>query len=183
VKAGTDGVLQQLPVEVGESVAPGTNLARVAEPKRLKAALKIQETQAKDIMIGQPAVIDTRNGTIPGRVTRIDPASENGTVTVDVALAGELPKGARPDLSVDGTIELERLDDVLYVGRPVQAQQESLVTLFRVDPDRRGAVRVKVRFGRSSVNTIEVLEGLTVGDQVLLSDMSTWDAYDRIRFD
>ena len=181
VKAGTDGVLQQLPVEVGESVAPGTNLARVAEPKRLKAALKIPETQAKDIMIGQPAVIDTRNGTIPGRVTRIDPASENGTVTVDVALAGELPKGARPDLSVDGTIELERLDDVLYVGRPVQAQQESLVTLFRVDPDRRGAVRVKVRFGRSSVNTIEVLEGLTVGDQVLLSDMSTWDAYDRIR--
>ena len=181
VKAGTDGVLQQLPVEVGESVAPGTNLARVAEPKRLKAALKIPETQAKDIMIGQPAVIDTRNGTIPGRVTRIDPASENGTVTVDVALAGELPKGARPDLSVDGTIELERLDDVLYVGRPVQAQQESLVTLFRVDPDRRGAVRVKVRFGRSSVNTIEVIEGLTVGDQVLLSDMSTWDAYDRIR--
>jgi HlyD family secretion protein len=181
VKAGTDGVLQQLPVEVGESVAPGTNLARVAEPKRLKAALKIPETQAKDIMIGQPAVIDTRNGTIPGRVTRIDPASENGTVTVDVALAGELPKGARPDLSVDGTIELERLDEVLYVGRPVQAQQESLVTLFRVDPDRRGAVRVKVRFGRSSVNTIEVIEGLTVGDQVLLSDMSTWDAYDRIR--
>jgi HlyD family secretion protein len=181
VKAGTDGVLQQLPVEVGESVAPGTNLARVAEPKRLKAALKIPETQAKDIMIGQPAVIDTRNGTIPGRVTRIDPASENGTVTVDVALAGELPKGARPDLSVDGTIELERLDDVLYVGRPVQAQQERLVTLFRVDPDRRGAVRVKVRFGRSSVNTIEVIEGLTVGDQVLLSDMSTWDAYDRIR--
>jgi HlyD family secretion protein len=183
VKAGTDGVLQQLPVEVGESVAPGTNLARVAEPKRLKAALKIPETQAKDIMIGQPAVIDTRNGTIPGRVTRIDPASENGTVTVDVALAGELPKGARPDLSVDGTIELERLDDVLYVGRPVQAQQESLVTLFRVDPDRRGAVRVKVRFGRTSVNTIEVLEGLIVGDQVLLSDMSTWDAYDRIRLD
>jgi HlyD family secretion protein len=183
VKAGTDGVLQQLPVEVGQSVAPGTNLARVAEPKRLKAALKIPETQAKDIMIGQPAVIDTRNGTIPGRVTRIDPASENGTVTVDVALAGELPKGARPDLSVDGTIELERLDDVLYVGRPVQAQQESLVTLFRVDPERRGAVRVKVRFGRSSVNTIEVLEGLTVGDQVLLSDMSTWDAYDRIRLD
>jgi HlyD family secretion protein len=183
VKAGTDGVLQQLPVEVGESVAPGTNLARVAEPKRLKAALKIPETQAKDIMIGQPAVIDTRNGTIPGRVIRIDPASENGTVTVDVALGGELPKGARPDLSVDGTIELERLDDVLYVGRPVQAQQESLVTLFRVDPDRRGAVRVKVRFGRTSVNTIEVLEGLTVGDQVLLSDMSTWDAYDRIRLD
>ena len=183
VKAGTDGVLQQLPVEVGESVAPGTNLARVAEPKRLKAALKIPETQAKDIMIGQPAIIDTRNGTIPGRVTRIDPASENGTVTVDVALGGELPKGARPDLSVDGTIELERLDDVLYVGRPVQAQQESLVTLFRVDRDRRGAVRVKVRFGRSSVNTIEVLEGLTVGDQVLLSDMSTWDAYDRVRLD
>jgi HlyD family secretion protein len=183
VKAGTDGVLQQLPVEVGESVAPGTNLARVAEPKRLKAALKIPETQAKDIMIGQPAVIDTRNGTIPGRVIRIDPASENGTVTVDVALGGELPKGARPDLSVDGTIELERLDDVLYVGRPVQAQQESLVTLFRVDADRRGAVRVKVRFGRTSVNTIEVLEGLTVGDQVLLSDMSTWDAYDRIRLD
>jgi HlyD family secretion protein len=183
VKAGTDGVLQQLPVEVGESVAPGTNLARVAEPKRLKAALKIQETQAKDIMIGQPAVIDTRNGTIPGRVTRIDPASENGTVTVDVGLEGELPKGARPDLSVDGTIELERLDDVLYVGRPVQAQPESLVTLFRVDPDRRGAVRVKAKLGRSSVNTIEILEGLTVGDQVLLSDMSAWDAYDRIRFD
>jgi HlyD family secretion protein len=181
VKAGTEGVLQQLPVQVGQLVTPGTNLARVAEPKRLKAELKVPETQAKDVMIGQPAIIDTHNGTIPGRVSRVDPASQNGTVTVDVALEGELPKGARPDLSVDGTVELERLEDVLYVGRPVQAQPESLVTLFKIDPDGRGAARVKVKFGRGSVNTIEILEGLSVGDKVLLSDMSAWDGYDRIR--
>jgi HlyD family secretion protein len=182
VRAGTEGVLQQLPVQVGQLVAPGTNLARVAEPKRLKAELKVAETQAKDIINGQPAIIDTRNGTIAGHVSRIDPAATNGTVTVDVALDGELPKGARPDLSVDGTIELERLDDVLYVGRPVQVQPESQVTLFKVEPGGRGATRVKVKLGRSSVNTIEVLEGLNIGDQVLLSDMSAWDGYDRIQF-
>ena len=181
VIAGTDGVLQQLPVEVGQLVTPGTNLARVAEPKRLKAELKIAETQAKDIITGQPASIDTRNGIIPGRVTRIDPASKNGTVTVDVALEGSLPKGARPDLSVDGTIELERLDDVLFVSRPVQAQAESQITLFKVDPDGRGALRVKVKLGRSSVSTIQILEGLFVGDKVILSDMTAWDGYDRIR--
>lgn len=182
VKADTDGVLQQLPVEVGQRVAPGTNLARVAEPKRLKAELKINETQAKDILIGQVASIDTRNGIIPGRVTRIDPASQNGTVTVDVALEGDLPKGARPDLSIDGTIELERLKDVLSVSRPVQAQQDGLVTLFKIEPDGKGAVRVRVRFGRSSVERIEILEGLNVGDEAVLSDMSAWDGYDRIRF-
>ncbi len=182
VKAGTDGVLQQLPVEVGQRVAPGTNLARVAEPKRLKAELKVPETQAKDILIGQVSAIDTRNGIIPGRVTRIDPASQNGTVTVDVALEGDLPKGARPDLSVDGMIELERLKDVLSVSRPVQAQQDGLVTLFKIEPDGKGAARVKVRFGRTSVDRIEVLEGLNVGDEVVLSDMSAWDGYDRIRF-
>jgi HlyD family secretion protein len=181
VKAGTEGVLQQLPVERGQTVVPGTNLARVAEPKRLKAELKIPETQAKDIMIGQPATIDTRNGIIPGKVVRIDPAAQNGTVTVDVALEGDLPRGARPDLSVDGTVELERLADVLSVSRPVQVQPESQVTLFKIDPDGRGAMRVKVRLGLGSVDRIEILEGLNVGDKVLLSDMSAWDGYDRIR--
>jgi HlyD family secretion protein len=182
VKAGIDGVLQQLPVEVGQRVMPGTNLARVSEPKRLKAELKIPETQARDILVGQKASIDTRNGVIPGHVTRIDPAAQNGTVAVDVAIEGELPKGARPDLSVDGTIEIERLDDVLFVGRPVQSQSDSLVSLFKLEEDGKGAVRVKVRLGRSSVNTIEIIDGLRVGDQAILSDMSSWDAYDRVRF-
>jgi HlyD family secretion protein len=181
VRAGIAGVLQQVPVEVGAQVAPGTNLARVANPSRLKAELKIPETQAKDIQIGQVASIDTRNGLIAGKVSRIDPAVQNGTVTVDVALEGELPKGARPDLSVDGTIELERLSNVLYVGRPALGQEQSQIGLFRLEADGSNATRVKVTLGRTSVNTVEIKDGLKEGDQVVLSDMSTYDAYDRVR--
>ncbi len=183
VRPGIEGMLQQVAVQVGQRVIPGlgTNLARVADQSRLKAEIKIAETQAKDIQIGQPATIDTRNGLIPGSVMRIDPAVLNGTVTVDVRLEGPLPKGARPDLSVDGTIELERLEDVLYVGRPAFGQEKSTVTLFKVIEDGKSAVRVQVKFGRSSVNTIEILEGVNVGDQVILSDMSAWDGHDRIR--
>lgn len=180
VRAGVAGVLQQVPVEVGARVTPGTNLARVADPTRLKAELRIAETQAKDVQIGQLAVIDTRNGTVEGRVSRIDPAATNGTVLVDVALEGPLPRGARPDLTVDGTIELERLDNVVYVGRPAFGQEHSTVGLFRLEPDGT-AVRVQVRLGRSSVNTIEIVEGLRPGDQVVLSDMSAWDAFERVR--
>jgi len=181
VRPGFAGVLQQVPVEVGQRVAPGQNLARVADPARLKAELRIAETQAKDIEIGQPAQIDTRNGIIPGRVSRKDPAATNGTVTVDVALTGPLPRGAVPDLSVDGTIELERLENVLYVGRPAFGQELSTVGLFRLAGDSGEAARVQVKLGRSSVNTIEVLSGLNVGDHVVLSDMSAWDAFDRVR--
>ena len=174
-------MLQQLPVQVGQRVTPGTNLARVADPTRLKAEIKIAETQAKDIQIGQPATVDTRNGIIPGQVIRIDPSVQNGTRTVDVVLEGDLPKGAVPDLSVDGTIELEHLEDVLYVGRPAFGQEKTSVTLFKLLEDGTGATKVQVKLGRSSVNFIEILEGLKVGDRVILSDMSTWDAYDRIR--
>ena len=181
VRAGDPGVLQIVPVEVGQSVTPGMNLARVADPTNLKAELRIAETQAKDIQISQLARIDTRNGVIEGRVSRIDPAVQNGTVTVDVILEGELPRGARPDLTVDGTIELERLVDVLYVGRPAFGQEESTIGLFRVLNENGDAARVAVRLGRSSVNTIEILEGLNEGDQVVLSDMSAWDAFDRVR--
>jgi HlyD family secretion protein len=181
VRAGVNGVLQLLPAEVGQRVAPGTNLARVADPLKLKAELKIAETQAKDIQIGQIASIDTRNGVIPGRVSRIDPSVINGTRTVDVRLEGDLPKGAVPDLSVDGTIEIERLDDVVHVGRPVQGQADSLISLFKLQPDGKEAIRVQVKLGRSSVNTIEIREGLKPGDQVILSDMSAQDAFDRIR--
>jgi HlyD family secretion protein len=181
VRPGIAGVLQQVPVEVGQQVAPGTNLARVADPARLKAQLKIAETQAKDIVLGLVASIDTRNGLIPGRVSRIDPAVQAGTVTVDVALEGELPRGARPDLSVDGTIELERLADVLYVGRPAYGQEQSVISLFRVEPDGVTCVRTKVTVGRTSVNTIEVKSGLKEGDQVILSDMSQFDAFDRVK--
>jgi HlyD family secretion protein len=181
IRAGTAGVLQQMAVEVGQHVTPGTILAKVAQPWKLKAELKIPETQAKDIALGQLAEVDTRNGVIPGRVARIDPAAVNGTVTVDVRLEGKLPQGARPDLSVDGTIEIERLTDVMYVGRPVFGQPNSTVTLFRLEPEGREALRVPVKFGRASVNTIEVVEGLTVGDTVLLSDMSAWDGHNRIR--
>ena len=181
VRAGISGVLQDLPVQVGQQVAPGTTLAKVAEPTKLKAQLKIAETQAKDVQIGQPASIDTRNGIAPGTVSRIDPAVQNGTVTVDVALEGALPQGARPDLSVDGTIELDRLKDVLFVGRPAFGQEKAQVGLFRVVEDGDEAVRVKVRLGKSSVNTVEILEGLKPGDKVILSDMSAWDAYDRVR--
>jgi HlyD family secretion protein len=181
IRAGTTGVLQQLPVEVGQRLTAGTILAKVAQPWKLKAELKIPETQAKDIALGQKAEVDTRNGVIPGRVSRIDPAAVNGTVTVDVKLEGELPQGARPDLSVDGTVEIERLTDVLYVGRPVFGQPNSTVTVFRLEPDGKEAVRVQVKFGRTSVNTIEVLEGLRIGDRVVMSDMSAWDAHNRIR--
>jgi HlyD family secretion protein len=181
VRAGAAGVLQQLDVKVGQRVGSGFLLAKVAQPERLKAELKVPETQAKDIIIGQKAAIDTRNGVIPGHVTRIDPAVQGGTVTVDVKLDGALPQGARPDLSVDGTIELEHLESVVYVGRPAFGQPSSTVGLFRLEPDGKGAMRVQVKLGRTSVNTIEVLEGLQVGNQVILSDMSAWDAYDRVR--
>jgi HlyD family secretion protein len=181
VRPGFSGMLQLVPVEVGQQVAPGTNLARVANPLRLKAELKIAETQAKDIQTGQLASIDTRNGVVQGRVIRIDPSVQNGTRTVDVSLPDELPKGAVPDLSVDGTIELERLADVLYVGRPAFGQEQTTVGLFKLDPDGITATRVQVKLGRSSVNQIEVLGGLKVTDTVILSDMSSWDAFDRVR--
>jgi HlyD family secretion protein len=187
VRAGVNGVLQQLgalqtaPIEVGQQVPAGTILAKIAQQEKLKAELKIAETQAKDIMLGQVAQIDTRNGFIPGKVTRIDPAVINGTRTVDVKLEGALPAGAVPDLSVDGTIELARLDDVIYVGRPVFGQPNSTITLFKLDPVGREASRVQVKLGRSSVNTIEVTEGLKVGDQVILSDMTAQDAHNRIQ--
>jgi HlyD family secretion protein len=181
VRAGLDGMLQLVPVEVGQQVAPGTNLARVANPSRLKAEIKIAETQAKDIQLGQKAEVDTRNGVVEGRVARIDPSVQNGTRTVDVTLTGDLPKGAVPDLSVDGTIELERLNDILFMGRPAFGQDQSVVGLFKVGSDGSTAERTQVKLGRSSVNTIEVLSGLKVGDQVILSDMSAYDAYDRIR--
>jgi HlyD family secretion protein len=184
VRAGIAGVLQIVPVEVGQRVSAGANLARVAAPGRLKAELRIPDTQAKDLEVGLKAVIDTRNGEVEGRVARVDPASQNGTVLVDVSFTGPLPKGARPDLSVDGTIELERLDNVLYVGRPAFGQENSTVSLFKLTgpaekPD--AAERVQVKFGRSSVNTIEVVGGLTEGDRVILSDMSAWDGRDRLR--
>jgi len=182
VRAGVSGVLQQVPVEVGQRLTLGTNVARVAEPGALKAELEIAETQAKDILLGQFVSIDTRNGIIPGTVSRIDPAVLNGTVLVDVRLEGELPAGARPDLSVDGTVEIERLEDVLYVGRPAFGQADSLVGMFRLTEEGE-AVRTQVRLGRTSVSTMEVVEGLRVGDQVILSDMSQWDAYDRVRLD
>ncbi len=183
VRAGMPGVLQQVPLDEGQRITTGTNLARVGDPTVLKAELRIAETQAKDVQIGQTAAIDTRNGVIPGHVTRIDPAVENGTVTVDVALDGALPRGARPDLTVDGTIELERMDDILFVGRPVFGQEESVVSLFKVEADGTHAARTRVSLGRASVNTIEVLEGLQPGDRVVLSDMSTWDQFDRVRIE
>lgn len=180
VRAGMTGVLEQVPVEVGQQVQPGTNLVRVADPTRLKAELRIAETQARDLTIGQIASVDTRSGLIPGKVIRIDPSAVNGTVTVDVALEGELPRGARPDLSVDGTIELERLENVLFVGRPAFGQEQSTVGLFKLDATGE-ATRSQVQLGRSSVNTIEILGGLAEGDQVVLSDMSAWDQFERIR--
>jgi len=186
IRSATNGTLTQLgttamPLEVGMRVAPGTILAKIAQPNKLKATLKIPETQVKDVAIGQAASIDTRNGIIPGHVSRIDPAAVNGTVDVDVTLEGALPPGARPDLSVDGTITLERLANVVYVGRPVVGQPGAKVTLFKLDADGKEAQRVPVSLGRSSVNNIEVVEGLNVGDQVILSDMSSQDAYNRIR--
>ncbi|HEX2091767.1 MAG TPA: HlyD family efflux transporter periplasmic adaptor subunit [Longimicrobiaceae bacterium] len=181
VRAGADGVLQDLPVEMGQWVNSGATLARVVQPGRLKAVLRIPETQVKDVSIGQPASIDTRNGIVRGRVVRMDPAAQNGTVTVDVALEGALPRGARPDLSVDGTIDIERLQDVLYVGRPAYGQPESTVGLFKLVNGGREAVRVNVRLGRGSASTIEVISGLQPGDVVILSDMSQWDSADRVR--
>lgn len=181
IRAGTDGVLQQMAVEVGQRVTPGTVLAKVAQPWKLKAELKIAETQAKDILLGQKAEIDTRNGVIPAHVVRIDPAVVNGTRTVDCHLDGPLPSGAVPDLSVDGVVEIERLADVVFVQRPVSGQPNSQISLFKLDPDGKGAERVTVKLGRSSVNTIEILDGLKVGDTVILSDMSNWDAHNRIR--
>jgi HlyD family secretion protein len=181
VRAGFAGVLQQVPVEVGQRVAPGQNLARVANPGQLKAELRIPETQAKDVEVGQIAHVDTRNGIVPGRVSRKDPAATNGTVTVDVSLTAALPRGAVPDLSVDGTIELERLDSALQVGRPAFGQEQSTIALFKIVDDQGHAERVQVRVGRSSVNTIEVASGLDAGDQVVLSDMSAWDGVDRVR--
>lgn len=183
VRAGITGVLQELPVQVGQRVPQGTILAKVVQPEHLKAELKIPETQAKDIVIGQYAEIDTHNGVVKGTVSRIDPAVLNGTVTVDVKLDEPPPKGARPDLSVDGTITLERLDNVLYVGRPAFGQEKSTVSMFKIDADGKSATRTRVELGRSSVNTIEIIRGLKEGDQVILSDMSRWDANDRIRLD
>jgi len=181
VRAGINGVLQLVPVEVGQHVTPGTNLARVADPKKLKAEIKIAETQAKDVAIGQKATVDTRNGVVEGHVSRIDPSVVNGTVTVDVAIDNPLPQGARADLSVDGTITLENLKDVMYVGRPVHGQADSTIGLFKIINDGSEAVRVNVKLGRSSVTTMEVLSGLQVGDKVILSDMSQVDNFDRIR--
>jgi HlyD family secretion protein len=181
IRAGVDGVLQDLPVQVGQRVTLGTVLAKVSQPWRLKAELKIPETQMHEIRIGMHADIDTRNGVVKGQVARIDPAAVNGTVTVDVRLMSELPAGARPDLSVDGSIEVEKLTDVLFVERPVIGQANATVGLFRVNPDGREAERVQVKFGRTSVNTIEVVSGLKVGDKVVLSDMSQWDAHNRVR--
>ncbi len=181
IPAGADGVVQELPLQVGQWVTPGITLAKVVQPGRLKAVLRVAETQARDLAVGQRAAIDTRNGIVPGHVVRVDPAAQNGTVGVDVALEGALPRGARPDLSVDGTIETERLPNVLYVGRPANGQPESPVELFRVSKDGSSATRVRVRLGRASVNQAEVLGGLRKGDVVILSDMSQWDAADRVR--
>jgi len=181
IRPGIDGMLQELDVEIGQKVTMGTVLARVAQPTHLKAQLKIAETQAKDVTIGLKASVDTHNGVIAGHVTRIDPAVVNGTVTVDVGLEGELPQGARPDLSVEGTVEIERLADVLYVGRPVHGEANSTVGLFKVVDDGAAATRVQVQLGRTSVNTVEIVKGLQIGDKVILSDMSAWDNYDRVQ--
>jgi HlyD family secretion protein len=183
VRAGAEGVLQELEVEVGQRVSAGAPLAKVAQPTKLKAQLKIPETQAKDVQIGQSASVDTRNGIIPGHVMRVDPSVINGTVTVDVKLDGPLPKGARPDLSVEGTIELANLPDVVYVGRPAFGQPNSTVGMFKIDPDGKTATRVQVKLGRASVNSVEILGGLEPGDKVYLSDMSQWDAFNRIRLE
>jgi len=180
VRAGMTGVLQVVPVEVGQQVGGGTNIARVADPSRLKAQIRVSETQTRDVRVGQSAVVDTRNGTVKGIVARIDPAAQNGTVGVDVTLQGALPQGARPDLSVDGTIELERLDNVLKVQRPSFSQDNATVQLYRVGADGE-AVRVRVTLGRSSVAEVEVVEGLNEGDEVVLSDMAAYDAFDRVR--
>jgi HlyD family secretion protein len=181
MRAGTDGVLQELALQPGQSVAAGTLLAKVARPDRLMAEVRIPETQAKDVRVGQKATVDTRNGVIPGKVARIDPAAVQGTVRVDITLTGPLPDGARPDLNVEGTIEIERLANVLYVGRPTFGQPESTVGLFKIDPESGIATRVSVKLGRSSVKSVEIVAGLNEGDQVILTDMSQWDQVDRVR--
>lgn len=181
VRAGTNGVLQQVSVQVGQQVTPGFNIARVADPASLKAELKIAETQIKDVRLGQPVAVDTRNGIIQGRVARIDPAAREGTIVVDVELTGPIPPSARPDLSVDGTIELERLTNVLYVGRPASGQGQETIGLFRLTPDGQEAIRTQVKLGRNSVSTIEIVSGLKEGDQVILSDTTTMDNYNQIR--
>ncbi len=181
VRAGIAGVLVDLPLQVGQHVDIGTTLAKVIQPDQLKASLKIPETQARGIQIGQTAEIDTHNGVISGKVMRVDPAVVNGTVTVDIELAGELPQGTRPDLSVDGTIDLDRLQNALYIGRPAVGNENSMLTLFRVDPSGKTATRVQVQVGRASVNSMEVLSGLNLGDTVILSDMSRWEASDKVR--
>lgn len=181
VRAGMSGVLQLLPVEIGAQVQPGANIARVANPTRLKAEVRVAETQAKDIQIGQVAEVDTRNGVVAGKVSRVDPSVQNGTVTVEIALTGDLPRGARPDLSIDGMIELERLNEVVFVGRPAFGQEKSTVGIFRLEAEGAYAARTRVQLGRSSVNTIEIVSGLAPGDRVILSDMSQWDANDRIK--
>ncbi|MGC2112269.1 MAG: HlyD family efflux transporter periplasmic adaptor subunit, partial [Candidatus Korobacteraceae bacterium] len=183
VQAGVDGVLVDLPLQVGQHVLPGTELAKIVQPNHLMAELKIPETQARDVQIGEPASIDTHNGVIAGEVSRVDPAVQNGTVTVDVKLTGELPKGARPDLSVDGTIDLEKLENVLYVGRPAFGQENSTISMFRLDATGNGANRVQVKTGRASVNLIQIDSGLKEGDTVILSDMSRWDNTDRVRLE
>lgn len=183
VQAGIEGVLVDLPLQVGQHVLPGAMIAKVVQPDHLIAELKIAETQARDVQMGQAALIDTHNGTTSGTVMRVDPAVQNGTVTVDVKIIGDLPKGARPDLSVDGTIDLEHLDNVLYVGRPAFGQENSTISLFKLDLDGKGAVRVPVKVGRASVNSIQILAGLNQGDIVILSDMSRNDNADRIRLD
>ena len=181
VRAGTNGVLQQIIVQEGQQVTPGLNIARIADPASLKAELKIAETQIKDVRVGQIAKVDTRNGVIEGQVSRIDPAAREGTFTVDVSFTGELPSSARPDLSVDGTIELERLRNVLYVGRPAFGQGQQTVGMFRLGPDGQEAKRVSVNLGRTSVSTVEIVDGLREGDQVIISDTSTMDKYETIR--
>jgi HlyD family secretion protein len=185
VRATVNGVLQQVgdlePLQVGQRVTPSATLAKIVQPTHLKAVLKIVETQIRDVQVGQKAEIDTRNGIAPGRVSRLDPAAQNGTVTVDVSLEGPLPRGARPDLNVEGVIELERLESVLYVGRPVQAQTDSTVGLFKVVDGGKAVCRQPVKLGRSSVTAVEVVAGLQAGDQVVLSDMSQWDAHERLR--
>jgi len=181
VRAGIDGILVELPLQVGQHVLPGTMLAKVVQPNHLMAQLKIAETQARDVQPGEPASVDTHNGVISGTVMRVDPGVQNGTVTVDVKLTGELPRGARPDLSVDGTVDLERLDNVLYVGRPAFGQENSTISLFKLGPDGHEAQRVPVKVGRASVNSIQIVDGLHEGDTVVLSDMSRWDNTDRIR--
>ena len=183
VRSGISGVLQEVPVEVGQEVTPGAVLARVAQPSQLKAELKIAETQVKDILLGQKAMVDTHNGIIPGHVVRIDPSVQNGTRTVDIKLDGPLPTGAVPDLSVEGTVEIERMADVLHVGRPVHGEPDSTISLFKLNADGTEAVRVPVQLGHVSVNEVEIVKGLHAGDRVILSDMSAQDGYDRVRLD